>query len=63
MADKQFNYQATTTELETIIAKLESGNMEIDQALSAYQDAQKLIAELEHYLKTAENKIKKIKQT
>jgi exodeoxyribonuclease VII small subunit len=61
MPDKSFNYQEKTAKLETMIASLESGELDIDEALKIYTNAQQLIQELEDYLKTAENKITKLK--
>ncbi|MCW1908755.1 MAG: exodeoxyribonuclease VII small subunit [Candidatus Saccharibacteria bacterium] len=62
-AKQPFNYQAKTAELESFIAKLESGELDIDEALTAYEAAQKVLKELEAYLKTAENKVEKIKKS
>jgi exodeoxyribonuclease VII small subunit len=38
----------------------ESGDTDIDEAVKKYEEATKLLDEMEKYLKTAENKIKKI---
>lgn len=38
----------------------ESSQVTLDEAVKKYEQANKLIAEMEDYLKTAENKIKKI---
>jgi exodeoxyribonuclease VII small subunit len=61
MINKTTNYQAKTTELELIIARLESGELDIDEALKSFEQGQKLLTELEAYLKAAENKITKLK--
>lgn len=63
MPEKTFNYQKKSAELEEIIASLEAGTLDIDEALKAYEKAQKILSELEAYLKTAENKITKIQRT
>jgi exodeoxyribonuclease VII small subunit len=48
------------SELDQIMQWFESGDIDIDEAINKYEEARKLIVEMEKYLKTAENKIKKI---
>lgn len=47
-------------ELAEILAWFESEQVDLDQAVAKYEQAMKLLASMEDYLKTAENKIKKI---
>lgn len=47
-------------ELAEIIDWFESDKVNLDEAIVKYEKALALIAEIEKYLKTAENKIKKI---
>lgn len=47
-------------ELSEIIEWFESDKVSLDEAIEKYEEALTLIAEIEKYLKTAENKIKKI---
>lgn len=54
------DYQTLQTELDEILASLQSGELSIDQAIAAYERGQAIVAELEKYLKQAENKIKKL---
>ena len=61
MATKAKTYQQLAEELAEIIAWFEGGDVDLDQALAKYQKAVKLIAEMEDYLKTAQNQLKKIK--
>jgi exodeoxyribonuclease VII small subunit len=56
----QKDYAQLSAELAAIIDWFETGDVDIDSAIGKYEQAVKLIAELEDYLKTAENKIKKI---
>lgn len=54
------NYQKMNSELAEIIEWFESDKVNLDEAVAKYKQALKLVAEIETYLKTAENKIKKI---
>jgi exodeoxyribonuclease VII small subunit len=54
-------YQEMTIQLDTLVAELQNSNLDIDEALKKYEEANKLISKMEVYLKTSENKIKKIK--
>ncbi len=47
-------------QLEAILAKLESGDLDVDQAIKQYQKGMELVKQLEKQLKTAENKITKV---
>jgi exodeoxyribonuclease VII small subunit len=47
-------------QLDQIMLWFESGDIDIDEAVKKYEEASELISEMEKYLKTAENKIKKI---
>lgn len=55
------NYQQLSDELADILEWFESEAVNIDEAIPKYEQAIKLIAEMEAYLKNAENKIKKIR--
>lgn len=57
----QESYQNLTAELDDILASLQSGTVNIDQALIQYERGLKIISKLEEQLKTAENKITKLK--
>lgn len=54
------NYQKMDAELTEIIEWFESDKVNLDEAIVKYEQALALIAEIEKYLKTAENKVKKI---
>ena len=54
------NYQQLDRQLAEIIAWFESGNAQVDQAIAKYEQALKIIAQIENYLKTAENRLRKI---
>ena len=54
------SYSRMMAQLQAIIDWFESDEVDLDQAVKKYQRANKLIDDLEKYLKTAENKIKKV---
>lgn len=58
---KAASYQEMNKELESLLSDLQSSDMDIDEALKAYERGMELVKELETYLKTTENKIIKIK--
>lgn len=60
MAANNRTYHQMSQELEELILWFESGEVTIDDAIQKYEQANKLIAEMEKYLKQAENKIRKI---
>ncbi len=58
---KQPNYQALKAELEEVLAKLQTEDLDVDQALILYQRGLELVQQLDAYLKTAENTVKELK--
>ena len=52
------NYQVMNAELAAIIEWFEGDKVNLDEAVIKYEIALKLIAEIESYLKSAENKVK-----
>jgi exodeoxyribonuclease VII small subunit len=61
MSNKKLDYQALSAELDEILARLQSGEVNIDEALPAYERGMALVKELETYLKTAENQVTELK--
>ncbi len=61
MAEKKVNYQGLSAELEAILSELQSGELDIDEAVKKYQRGMEIVQELQKYLKEAENKVKKVK--
>jgi exodeoxyribonuclease VII small subunit len=57
---KSKNYRQMSEELAELIEWFESQDPDIDRALEKYNQAMELIEQMEEYLKTAENKIRKI---
>jgi exodeoxyribonuclease VII small subunit len=59
-AKKTKTYQQMADELAGLIEWFESDAVNLDEAVGKYQQAMELIKQMEDYLKTAENKVKKI---
>ena len=59
---KQFDYGNKMKALEDLIAQAEHDELDVDDAIATFEDGMKLVNEIEDYLKTAENKITKIKK-
>lgn len=59
MADKD-DYQAMSARLDEVLVTLQSPDIAIDEAIKLHEEGGKLIAQMQAYLKTAENKIKKL---
>jgi exodeoxyribonuclease VII small subunit len=57
---KSKNYRQMSEELAELIEWFESQDPDIDEALEKYNQAMALIEQMEEYLKTAENRIRKI---
>jgi exodeoxyribonuclease VII small subunit len=54
------SYREMAEQLDQIMLWFESDDIDIDEAVKKYEEAVKLLDEMEKYLKTAENKIRKI---
>ena len=54
------SYGELSAELAEIMEWFEGGEVDLDEALVKYQQASQLVEQMEKYLKTAANKIKKI---
>lgn len=61
MSAKQANYRELQAELDEIMLKLQSDDLDVDQALEYYQRGLELARQLEKYLSVAENKIRNLK--
>ena len=58
---KTADYTALNNELDTILSKLQSDQLDVHDAIQLYERGMQITKELEAYLKTAENKIIAIK--
>lgn len=61
MTKKDVNYQELNDELQIILDTLDSNELDVDTAIKKYERGMEIVGELEEYLKTAENKVKKVK--
>lgn len=57
---KADSYRDLQDQLDKAVGKLESGDIGVDVAVGAYEDALKIIKQLEAHLKSAENKVKQL---
>ncbi len=60
MTKSTVSYSDLQSQLQSIIDDLQTGELDIDQAIDKYKQAQAIVARLEKQLKQAENTIKKI---
>jgi len=52
-------YQQLSDQFAELAAWFESDKVNLDEAVAKYEQAMELIAQMEAYLKTAQNKVKK----
>lgn len=58
---KEIDYQGLKVELDGILDELQALDGDIDMAVAKYERGMEILKQLEDYLKTADNKVKKIK--
>lgn len=58
---KEIDYQKLSNELQEILERLDTSDVDVDTAIKQYERGMEIVGELENYLKTAENKVKKVK--
>ena len=61
MSTKDFDYQALSRELDEILETLQTADLDIDEAVKSYERGMTIVKQLEAYLKTAQNKVIKVK--
>lgn len=54
-------YKQLQAELDEVMTMIQAEELDVEEAIKLYEQGEKLIRELETYLKTAENTIKKLK--
>ena len=60
MANSKIDYKKLSSELDEILENLRSGDLDIEESIQLYEKGNKIVAELEKYLKESENIVKKI---
>lgn len=55
------SYQQLQAELDEVLILLQSGELDIDKALTLHKQGEKLVEELEAYLANAKNEIEHLK--
>ena len=60
MVNKSTDYKELSEKLAEIITWFESDEVDLDSAVKKYEEAVVLMTQMQNYLDTAENKIKKI---
>lgn len=58
---KSKSYKELQSALDDVMTKIQAEELDVEEAIKLYEQGEQLIKELEVYLKTAENKIKKLK--
>ena len=58
---KAFNYQDAQTELDALLARLQIGDMPLNEAVPAYERGMKLVDAMEAEVKKAENTLNKLR--
>ncbi len=56
------SYKELQMQLDNTLGQLQSAELDIDKALDLYKQGQKLIKQLEDYLKNAKNEIEHLKK-
>lgn len=59
-AKKTKTYQQMADELNGLVEWFESDSVNLDEAVSKYEQAMELLNQMEDFIKAAENKVKKI---
>ena len=60
---KDINFEEAMTKLEGEVRKLEGGNMSLDQSISAFEDAVKLVKICNEKLENAERRVRILTET
>jgi len=61
MAKQSADYQTMSAQLETVLTKLQSPEVQVDEAVALYEEGLRLVVALEKHLQQAQNKIETLK--
>lgn len=59
--DAKIDYKRLSAELDEVLAKLQSPDLDVDEAVKSYERGMVIAKQLETYLKEAENKVATVK--
>ncbi len=59
---KAIDYRKLSNQLDEILEQLQSGEIDIDDAIAQYGRGMEIVEQLQKYLKEAQNKVTKIKK-
>ncbi|MBE6604414.1 MAG: exodeoxyribonuclease VII small subunit [Ruminococcaceae bacterium] len=63
MANEQLKFEQAMTDLASVVAKLEAGNVPLDEALQYYEEGMRLIRFCTACLDEAEQRIEAVRKT
>lgn len=63
MTQKTIDYASLRAKLDEVLLRLQSDEVDIDEAVKLYKQGVELLAQIEAYLETAKNTVEKIQRT
>jgi exodeoxyribonuclease VII small subunit len=60
MSEQKLTFEQALEKLESIVERLESGEISLDESIEAFEEGQKLVRFCLEKLQTAEKKVKKL---
>lgn len=57
------DYTALSARLGEVVAEIQSADIQVDEAIALYEEGMALAQKIQHYLESAENRIKKVKSS
>ena len=63
MSEKENTFEENLAQLEALVKKLESGNLDLDESLKIYEDAIVLRERCRKFLDESERKVQKLMET
>lgn len=63
MSEKNMRFEKALEKLETVVAKLEAGNVPLDEALACYEEGMELIRVCNKQLDEAERRVEAVRKS
>lgn len=57
------DYAALSARLSEVVAEIQSTDVQVDEAITLYEEGMMLVEKIQTYLEGAENRIKKVKSS